>query len=105
MAKKKKFTIYSDEMDPSEQDGMEDIPLTEIRWRIRIEKKGRGGKVVTILDDALQATEEQLTILAKELKKHCGVGGSVKEEGIVLQGDVRQKTTTYMKSLGCKDVK
>jgi translation initiation factor 1 len=103
--KKKKIVILSDE-DSKQQNGTnEDIPLEDIKWRLRIEKKGRGGKVVTIVDDNMECSETQILELAKVLKQYCGVGGSVKEEGIVLQGDVRPKVVNYMRSKGFRNVK
>ncbi len=58
----------------------------------RIEKNGRGGKTVTVLDQ-LPAYEPFLKELTKELKAKCGVGGSHFIEGIrgciEIQGDKR----------------
>lgn len=58
----------------------------------RIEKNGRGGKTVTVLDQ-LPAYDPFLKDLTKELKAKCGVGGSYFIEGnrgcIEIQGDKR----------------
>ena len=57
---------------------------------VRIEKKGRHGKVVTIIAGFTGLTgiiEE----LSRKLKSKCGVGGSVKDREIVLQGDLQKK--------------
>jgi len=58
----------------------------------RIEKNGRGGKTVTVLDQ-LPAHDTFLKELTKELKAKCGVGGSYFLEGskgcIEIQGDKR----------------
>jgi translation initiation factor 1 len=58
----------------------------------RLEKNGRGGKTVTVLDQ-LPNHETFLKELVKELKTKCGVGGSFKIESgvglIEIQGDKR----------------
>ncbi len=56
--------------------------------RLRIERKGRGGKTVTLVE-GLPNQEELLKELARDLKKQCGTGGSVKNGIIEIQGDVR----------------
>jgi translation initiation factor 1 len=65
------------------------------------EKKGRGGKQVVIVA-GFQGTEEALADLAKALKQHCGVGGSVKDGEIIIQGNVREKVTAYLEKEGYK---
>ena len=57
--------------------------------RLRRETKGRGGKAVSLVD-GVPLAESELKKLAKELKKRCGVGGSVKNGVIEIQGDVRE---------------
>jgi translation initiation factor 1 len=54
--------------------------------RVRREKKGRGGKTATVVR-GLPGTEAELKKIAKTLKQKCGVGGSVKDFEIVIQGD------------------
>ncbi|OED42673.1 translation initiation factor EF-1 [Endozoicomonas sp. (ex Bugula neritina AB1)] len=54
--------------------------------RVRSEKKGRGGKVVTVIS-GLPLVGNDLKAYAKTLKKRCGGGGSVKDGNIELQGD------------------
>jgi translation initiation factor 1 len=60
-----------------------------IQAKLRIEKKGRGGKTVTVVD-GLPRNAAFLKELASELKKHCGTGGSPGESTVELQGDHRE---------------
>ncbi len=55
---------------------------------LRIEKKGRGGKTVTIVE-IRNVKDEEITDLSKQLKRFCGVGGKKRDNFIELQGDQR----------------
>ncbi len=66
----------------------DEVPEGDGIVRVRYERKGRGGKGVTLVDGIPQ-TKEELKDTAKELKKKCGVGGSLKERTIEIQGDQR----------------
>lgn len=71
----------------------------------RIEKNGRGGKIVTILDK-LPKHETFLKELTKEFKIKCGVGGSYEltSEGglIIVQGDKRDQMKKILDLKGVK---
>jgi translation initiation factor 1 len=68
---------------------------------IRMEKKGRGGKTVTVVE-GFNGTEEACEKLGKELKSHCGCGGSVDEGIILIQGDQRKKVMEFLRNKGFK---
>jgi len=71
----------------------------------RLEKSGRGGKTVTVLD-GLPKNEAYLKDLAKELKAKCGVGGThklgEKAGQIEIQGDQRPKLKAVLDSKGIR---
>lgn len=69
--------------------------------RLRRESKGRGGKAVTVIS-GLPETGEALKARAKALKQRCGVGGSVKNGEVEIQGDQRSTIKTYLEAEGLK---
>ena len=74
-------------------------PLGKGNVKIQLETKGRKGKGVTLVK-YLALTAEELKVLGKKLKSHCGVGGSVKDGTIEIQGDQRPKIKAYLESQG-----
>jgi len=72
--------------------------------RVYKEKKGRGGKVVTLIK-GLTLAAPQLDALCKELKGKCGVGGKREGREIMIQGDQRAKVIKAMVDKGYRDVK
>lgn len=63
--------------------------------KLRIEKSGRGGKTVTVID-GLPVNAEFVSGLAAELKKACGTGGAVREGAVELQGDARERVRALL---------
>ena len=77
----------------------EAIPEGDGVIRIRRETKGRKGKGVTVLS-GFGVCDDKLKELAKQLKKHCGVGGSVKDYTIEIQGDQRSAVEQWLSRNG-----
>jgi len=75
------------------------VPQGDGIVRIRRETKGRKGKGVSVIE-GLGLPEKELKSLAKELKKRCGTGGSVKDFAIEIQGDQREVCKEYLEKKG-----
>lgn len=93
------FNYSTDEAEEAET-----LEKNRQRLRVAIEKNGRGGKVVTIVSGFV-GTSDDLKSLGKYLKTKCGVGGSVKDCEIIIQGDLKDKVIALLKSDGYPDTK
>lgn len=96
--------VFSTNKDFEPEDNMEhnETPSPgEQRLEAHFSSKGRGGKTVTVIK-GFKGNEEDLQKLGKDLKKKCGVGGSVKDGEIIIQGDVREKVMELLKKDGYK---
>ena len=67
--------------------------------RLRLERKGRGGKVVTLVE-GLMLPENEIKALSKELKRICGSGGAQKGDVIEIQGDHRDRLLPVLQNKG-----
>ena len=72
--------------------------------RILLDSKHRRGKSVTIVTGFV-GKEDDLNELGKLLKVKCGVGGSVKDGEIIVQGDMRNRVLEILQKEGYKKVR
>lgn len=66
---------------------------------VRIDRRQRAGKQVTLVEGFV-GSDDDLTALGRTLKVKCGVGGSAKDGEITIQGDLRDKVTAILVSMG-----
>ena len=97
------FNINPDDITPeSETENEEQLeqPCTQ-RLDIMLDKRNRNGKKVTLVVN-FNGSDDALKSLAKDLKQHCGVGGSSRGGEILIQGDFRENILSFLKAKGYK---
>lgn len=87
-----------------EEEANETLLKNQQKLRVSIEKKGRGGKTITLVKGFV-GTDNDLKALSKLLKTKCGVGGSVKDTEIIIQGDFKQRLVDLLKAEGYTQTK
>ena len=76
-----------------------EIVPARTRIRLRLDRNGRGGKAVTVIDE-LPPHPTYWKALASRLKVHCGAGGAFKDGALEIQGDQRDKAQAFLEALG-----
>ncbi|WP_062265312.1 stress response translation initiation inhibitor YciH [Endozoicomonas arenosclerae] len=91
--------VYSTDMGRIKEEKPKEETVGDGNVRVRPEKKGRGGKVVTVIS-GLPLAGNDLKAYAKTLRKRCGGGGAVKDGNIELQGDHVDVMVDVLKKAG-----
>jgi translation initiation factor 1 len=69
------------------------------------QKAGRGGKTVTVLSGFRGVSPHEFERFARDLRKACGVGGTVKGSQIEIQGDQCERASEYLVAAGFRPVR
>ena len=78
-----------------------DKKASQPRLDIILEKKGRGGKIATIVT-GFTMTDEEVDSLASKMKSSLGTGGSARGGEILIQGDKREAVLKFLTKQGYK---
>ena len=102
---KKYRTVYSTKPDfipdKAEESGSITRAPERQNLKVRLDKKHRRGKAVTLITGFVGSTED-LKELGKTLKSLCGVGGTVKKGEVLIQGDFQDKVVEILTVSGYK---
>jgi translation initiation factor 1 len=100
---KRSHTVYSTNPDsqsePKPSSEPENLPPSQQNLKVWLDKKQRSGKTVTLITGFVGSAND-LNELARMLKTRCGVGGSVKDGEILIQGDMREKVIAILSAGG-----
>lgn len=90
--------VYSTSRDfkiEEEEEEITDLKPGEQVLKVRLDKKQRSGKIVTLIE-GLRMSDEAIEDLSRQLKTYCGGGGSAKNGEILIQGDHRDKIVQWL---------
>ena len=95
--------VYSTDADfeyeETQEEELETLPNKQQDLRVMLDRKMRGGKTVTLVRGFV-GTSADLETLGKKLKQKCGVGGSIKNGDIIVQGDFKQRILQLLSDEG-----
>jgi translation initiation factor 1 len=103
--KQREGVVYSTSSDFNyayqQQEQSATLPPQQQQLRVQLDKSMRAGKQVTLVTGFV-GTNADLEVLGKMLKSKCGVGGSVKDGEVLIQGDHRDKVVQVLIKEGYK---
>ncbi len=97
------FSTNPDFKQEEETNEQETLPASQQLLYLSLERL-KGGKVATLVEN-FKGPENDLETLGKQLKSKCGVGGSVKDGIILIQGEQRDKLIKLLTDMGYKTKK
>lgn len=87
-----------------QEETAETLSPSQQKLYVSIDRKQRAGKEVTLIEGFV-GTDDDLKELAKMLKSKCGVGGSAKDNEIIVQGNFKDKVTEILIKSGYTQTK
>ena len=103
--KKRLGMVYSTnpdfQYDTGEKESEETPAPVQQQLYVSLDKKNRKGKKVTLVEGFV-GKKQDLKELGRELKSSCGVGGTVSEGQILIQGDFRDRVVLLLENKGFK---
>jgi translation initiation factor 1 len=85
---------------PGEKDFQVSAPRAKQRVVVRLDRKGRGGKSVTVIEGLLMPKKEKEALL-KQLKTGFGTGGTITDSGLEIRGDLVDAVMEALMEIGC----
>ena len=103
-SEKPKFVYSTEQAIPRKEKPVEKPPQASLRpahqkVTVRLDRKGRGGKSVTVID-GLQMPHKKSEEVLKQLKARLGTGGTIKGTSFEIQGDHRDALMAALEKMG-----
>ena len=94
-------TIKFDNLSPDKEDTIDPIEeeFDKLHFELHFSKKGRSGKIVTLVK-GIDMDRDTLIYISKKLKRKLSVGGSIKDGEIIIQGNNRDKIGEILLKMG-----
>ena len=94
-------TIKFDNLSPDKEDIIDPIQeeFEKLHFELHFSKKGRSGKIVTLVK-GIDIDKDTLINISKKLKRKLSVGGSIKDGEIIIQGNSRDKIQENLLKMG-----